>query len=142
MKHAKLSASGSARWLNCTGSVKAEAPFKNTTNSAAQEGTCAHELADIVLSKGVNSQDYLNKTLDDEPTVTVNQEMIDHVDGYVEYVKNLGGEQFYEVKLDFSHLVPEGFGTSDCIVFSDSTLHCVDLKYGRGYVDASNEWRS
>ena len=136
MKHAKLSASGSARWLNCTGSVKAEEPFKNTSSAAAMEGTCAHELADIVLSTGANSQNYLGETLKDAPSVIVNQEMIDHVDGYVEYVKSLGGEQFYEVRLDFSHLVPDAFGTSDAIAINNKTLHIIDLKYGRGIVEA------
>lgn len=136
LKHAKLSASGSARWLNCTGSVKAEEPFKNKSSFAAMEGTCAHELADIVLTTRVNSQDFLGKTLEDAPTIKVDQEMIDHVDGYVEYAKALGGEQFYEVRLDFSHLVPDGFGTSDAIAINGDTLHVLDLKYGRGIVEA------
>ena len=52
LKHAKLSASGSARWLSCTGSVKAESTLPNTTTPYAMEGTAAHELADMCLSDG------------------------------------------------------------------------------------------
>ena len=54
MKHAKLSASGSSRWLNCTGSIHAESliPTIIGRNAAADYGTCAHELADIILKTG------------------------------------------------------------------------------------------
>ena len=50
LKHAKLSASGSSRWLNCTGSVKAESTLPNTTTPYTTEGTAAHELADLCLN--------------------------------------------------------------------------------------------
>ncbi len=51
--HAKLSASGSARWLSCTGSVKAESQFPNTSSSYAMEGTTAHTLAERCLTEDV-----------------------------------------------------------------------------------------
>ena len=137
--HAKLSASGSARWLNCTGSVKAEQSFKDSSSPAAEYGTCAHELADIVLSTGKNIDSFLGQTLSDAPSVKVDQEMIDNVQGYVNYVQSFGGEQFYEVRLDYSHLVPNGFGTSDAVVIVDNVLHVIDLKMGKGVVvDAEN----
>ena len=129
--HAKLSASGSSRWLNCTGSIKAEnaARIINRTNTAAEYGTCAHELADIILKTGDPIEDYLDKYLDDAPNVAVDDEMIEHVQNYVEYVQSFGGDQFYEVRLDYSHLVPEGFGTSDAVVIKDNVLHVIDLKW-------------
>jgi len=43
-KHARLSASSSAKWLNCPVSIKAEEPHPNTTDRSAEEGTKAHEL--------------------------------------------------------------------------------------------------
>ena len=137
--HAKLSASGSARWLNCTGSVKAEQSFKDSSSPAAEYGTCAHELADIVLSTGKDIDSFLGQTLNDAPRVKVDQEMIDNVQGYVNYVQSFGGEQFYEVRLDYSHLVPNGFGTSDAVVIVDNVIHVIDLKMGKGVVvDAEN----
>ena len=137
--HAKLSASGSARWLNCTGSVKAEQNFKDSSSPAAEYGTCAHELADIVLSTGKDIDSFLGQTLNDAPSVKVDQEMIDNVQGYVNYVQSFGGEQFYEVRLDYSHLVPNGFGTSDAVVIVDNVIHVIDLKMGKGVVvDAEN----
>ena len=139
--HAKLSASGSSRWLNCTGSIKAEnnARVINRTNTAAEYGTCSHELADIILSTGNNIEDYLDKYLSDAPNVAVDEEMIEHVQNYVEYVQSFGGDQFYEVRLDYSHLVPEGFGTSDAVVIKDNVLHVIDLKMGKGVIVDAEE---
>lgn len=57
MKHAKLSASGSSRWLNCPGSVKAEEPYPNETSSFAIEGTRAHEVADLSIKNKVRPEE-------------------------------------------------------------------------------------
>ena len=42
--HARLSASGSAKWLNCPGSVALEEQFPNVSSEEAKEGTKAHAL--------------------------------------------------------------------------------------------------
>lgn len=131
-KHAKLSASGSHRWLNCLGSVEAEAPFKDTTSSAAQEGACAHELGELVLTRGGNCQDWVGKPLVENNQYTVEQEMADYIQEYVDFVKTLPGEQHYELRVDFSDWVPEGFGTSDVISIDNETIYICDLKYGKG----------
>ena len=136
--HAKLSASGSARWLSCTGSVKAESALPNTTTPYAMEGTAAHELADMCLSDGLSPHDYINQHIAGVP---VDEEMADHVASYVAYVKSFSGIHFYEVRVDFSEWIPNGFGTSDAIVIDEKlkTVHVIDLKYGKGLpVDADN----
>ena len=136
--HAKLSASGSARWLSCTGSVKAESALPNTTTPYAMEGTAAHELADMCLSDGLSPHDYINQHIAGVP---VDEEMADHVASYVAYVKSFSGIHFYEVRVDFSEWIPDGFGTSDAIVIDNktNTVHVIDLKYGKGVpVDAEN----
>ncbi len=136
--HAKLSASGSARWLSCTGSVKAESTLPNTTTPYAMEGTAAHELADMCLSDGLSPHDYINQHIAGIP---VDEEMADHVASYVAYVKSFSGIHFYEVRVDFSEWIPNGFGTSDAIVIDEKlkTVHVIDLKYGKGLpVDAEN----
>lgn len=134
--HAKLSASGSARWLNCPGSVNAESEFKDITSSFAQEGTAAHELADLCLTNGYQPDRYKDEIIEG---VTVDNEMIENIAGYISYVKSFSGEHFYESRVDFSPWVPEGFGTSDAIVIQSDKVHIIDLKYGRGVsVDAEN----
>jgi len=136
--HAKLSASGSDRWLTCTGSVKAESNLPNTTSSFAIEGTTAHALAEICLTENCNPSDFIGQDVEGYP---VNDEMADHVAAYVAYVKSFSGVHLYEQRVDFSEWIPNGFGTSDAIVIDESnkTCHVIDLKYGKGViVDAEN----
>lgn len=129
MKHAKLSASGSARWLNCPGSVAAEDSFPNTSSSAAQEGTCAHEVSDRCLRNGLSADSFLGQVVEG---VEVTEEMVEHVQGYVDYVLSFEGELLPEQQVDFSPWVPDGFGTSDAIIIGKSTVRIIDLKYGKG----------
>jgi hypothetical protein len=71
--------------------------------------------------------------------------MCDYVQQYVDYVCSFSGEHFYEVRVDFSPWVPEGFGTSDCIVIDakNKLLRVIDLKYGKGVkVDADNNYQA
>lgn len=137
--HAKLSASGSHRWLACPGSVVAEAGMKDSTSQFAAEGTAAHELAELVLTEGGNAFEWEGRQLPESNAFTVTREMAAYVQEYVDYVKGLGGLQMYEERVDFSPWVPEGFGTSDAICITGDTLRTVDLKYGKGLqVDAEN----
>ena len=140
--HAKLSASGSAKWSLCPGSVFAEKDYPETTSVFAEEGTAAHELAELLLrddeelNLGIFS--LFGVTLP-ESGVVVTQDMLDYVMVYVNYVKSISGELFVEQRVDFSHIAPDGFGTSDAIVINDTKLTIVDLKYGKGVrVDADN----
>lgn len=128
--HAKLSASGSHRWINCPGSVALEQAFLEQHNIVevsspyAEEGTRAHELAEKALRADCEPID-----------LTDDSDVADYVSIYTDYVRNIKGDDghlFVEQKVDFSPWVPEGFGTSDAIVFVGSHLHCADLKFGRG----------
>ena len=130
--HAKLSASGSARWINCPGSVKAEEGFPDSTSIFADEGTMAHELAQLALELGGLAFDWEGLTLPENNATPVTREMCEYVQEYVNYVNILPGECFIEQQVDFSPWVPEGFGTCDAIVIDDEHLHVIDLKYGKG----------
>ena len=151
--HAVLSASGSSRWLNCPGSVKASRDYENTTSSFAQEGTCAHELGEMVLKDQINPHDYIGKTLLDAPEIEVDVEMANYVEEYANYVNAIPGDKFIEIQVDYSEWVPAwsyetfdpkgnpitvqvegGFGTSDAIVIDSDAkiMHVIDLKYGKG----------
>lgn len=137
--HAKLSASGSHRWMACPGSVKAEEGIPDKGSHFAQEGTAAHELAEIVLTKGGTCSDWLGERLPENDAFVVSAEMAENVQVYVDYVKQFKGEHLYEQRVDFSEVVRDGFGTADAIVIDGNVLRVIDLKYGRGHrVDAEN----
>lgn len=136
--HAKLSASGSHRWLNCPGSVEAESGIADTGSFHALEGTRAHDLADLCFENNCDADKYLGDTLDGG---IIDDEMVDHVNGYLSYVRETcrHSEHFQsEQRLDFSAWVPKGFGTSDVVAIKGGQLIIIDLKYGKG-VEVSAE---
>lgn len=142
-QHARLSASGSATWLNCPGSVKAqEAIEKGGSSFYADEGTLAHELADMCLKNRVDASEYLGKTISCERGREIlscmpDKEMVRFVQEYLDYVLSFEDKRtllFTEERVDFSNIVPEGFGTMDAAVlnYDTGTCHIFDLKYGQG----------
>lgn len=149
MAHAKLNPSGAHRWMACPGSVALEAPFPDTSSAYAREGTAAHELAAMVLETAEPSaQRYVGLRIEfedygDVVSWLVTQDMADHVDDYVKFVRQLsdGKTLLIERKVPIGHLTGEtdATGTSDVIIVdtTNSNLTVVDLKYGMGVrVDA------
>ena len=133
--HALLSASSAHRWINCTPAPYLEAQHPDTASDAAAEGTAAHELAEHKLRQHL-----------DLPTTRPvsewdSEEMDDYTDQYADHVmaelqraREVDKAAFLSIeeRLDFSHIVPDGFGTGDALIVSDYTLTIVDLKYGKG----------
>lgn len=146
-KHAKLSASGSATWLNCPASIKATEQIENKTNIYAEEGTFAHAMAELCLKSGNNASHYLTHRIPQSvygetySDFIYDREMSNYVQVYLDYVRSFNIPFKVEVRADYSKWVPEGFGTSDCIAYDESTktLHVMDLKYGKGVRVSAND---
>lgn len=143
MKHAKLSASSSQRWLTCPGSVAAEADLVETgTNLAALEGTATHNLGEwLLLDDTLKADDFIGKVMPDAPTIILDADMTATAQSYAEYCRELmtaSSEMLVETRVCFAEWVPEGFGTADCIVIDDGLCHVIDLKTGRNPVDVVN----
>jgi hypothetical protein len=138
-KHAFLSASSSARWIACTPSAQLCANMPNESSEYAQEGTDAHSLCEHLVLKALG-----RRTRDPTEDLTYyNVEMQSAAEGYrdfimeqVEEAKKLSPDPMVAVeqRLDFSHWVPEGFGTGDCVIVADGLIHICDFKYGVGVV--------
>ena len=136
-KHALLSASSSHRWLNCPPSARLCETYEDAGSDYALEGTDAHALCEYRLKKMLGQEA-------EDPTENLsyfNTEMSDCADGYVEYISELLTEAkktcadplvIVEQRVDYSRFVAEGFGTADCVIIGDGTLHVVDFKFGRG----------
>ena len=140
--HALLSASGAHRWLNCTPSARLEREFDDDSGEAAAEGTAAHALSEHKLRRALKlrSKKPVSKYDSDE--------MDNHTDGYVEFVLEIieqakqtciDPKVLIEQRLNFSKYVPDGFGTGDCLVIADGTLHIIDFKYGQGLLVEAEE---
>ena len=72
MQHARLSASGAHRWLNSPGSVAAEQGLKGDFSSiAANEGSAAHELAEMCFVKNEPARYFIGQTLPENNAFTV-----------------------------------------------------------------------
>lgn len=149
-KHALLSASSAARWLACTPSARLEEKFKDSTGYKEQssvyadEGTLAHEFAELNLrhlSGRVSDKDFEASLETLRSHELYSEEIETEVEKYTNYVmesfeaaKAIVPDPvlFIEEKLDFSDVVEEGFGTGDSGIIADKVMKIIDLKYGKG----------
>lgn len=141
--HALLSASGAHRWLLCTPSAKLEEQFPDTASDTAEEGTLAHELAELKVRNYFNPGEVSKRKL----TYAINKlkkdrlwqdEMLTHTDTYLDYIREvsvkLPSQPSVEIEkhLDLSAYIPGGFGTADFIMLQGEDLYVMDFKYGKG----------
>lgn len=128
--HAVCSASGAHRWMQCTAAPLLEAQFPNSTSEAAAEGTLAHEICECKLT----GRDWT--VFKDDPLYA--PEMDGYTDYYTGAVKRLrmqyDAEPFMavEVRLDLQGIIPDGFGTCDCLMIGGDEIQVIDFKYGKG----------
>ena len=150
--HATLSASGAPGWMRCYGKLAMEKPFPNTSSAYADEGTAAHEVAQMCLEQGQDASAFAGRVITvargegaqrTERKFTVDEEMVEHVQKYVDIVRGLGGELMVEQRVDFSRWigVDDSFGTSDAVVIwpDQREIAIVDQKYGRGVAVSAEE---
>ena len=74
--HAVLGASGSERWMNCSGSINMSKGMPNKSSIYAMEGTAAHHLGELCLLQDISADvlegqwiTYSGQLLEDEPEV-------------------------------------------------------------------------
>ena len=134
-KHAKLSPSTASRWLACPGSVALSEKVEQPEPSIyAKEGTAAHKLAELLLTKGAPADHYLGKKLNG---IEVTEEMINAVDHYLNYIFDIQFEASEDVQTlveEKVELIEGLYGTADCIIYDPlwARLHVIDYKHGIG----------
>lgn len=143
--HAKLSPSGSSRWLKCPGSVRLTADINRESGSAAQRGTNIHQIGEnLLIGKTIEiGQDVVvpgwHDNLDTE--FVAEKDMVEEGKNYYDYVmkianRDIDSELIVEMKVDLTDIAPDTFGHADAVVVENNTLHIVDLKTGAGLVSA------
>lgn len=130
--HAKLSASGSGRWLSCPGSVAlSENAPPQKESEYATEGTDAHACLEFLMKNRNKLQAAGKFALKKWP-----ETMVGHATDTVEYIKRFekpGVEILCETRADLSFVQKGMFGTIDIsVVELFGTLRITDYKYGAG----------
>jgi hypothetical protein len=128
--------------MNCTPSARLELEFDESESGAAAEGTAAHALSEHKLRRAL-------KMRSKKPVSKYDSDEMDaHTDSYVEFAleqieqaKHTCADPLVliEQRLNFSKYVPDGFGTGDCVIIADGTLHIIDFKYGQGVLVSAEE---
>lgn len=160
-KHALLGASSAHIWSKCTAMPRATERIEDKGSIYAAEGTVAHSLGELKLRKyfvePMSKRTYNTRAnklkkieLHDENGAvrdpsTYWKEMDECTEQYLDKAKELALSRkekpfvALEQRLDFSHWVPEGFGTGDCILIGEGYLDVVDYKHGKGiFVDVTD----
>ena len=141
--HAVCSSSASKMWINCPPSARLQLKFPAETSSYAEEGTWVHSLCEYKVKRHLKkrvsrpqSEEY-----DSEEAERNSDLYLETIIGIEEAMRKEHGSVIVmvEERLDFSSVVPEGFGTGDCVLVSPGEIHICDYKNGRGvFVDADH----
>jgi len=139
--HAKLSASGAHRWMACPPSAKLEENFPDSGSIYAAEGTLAHSVAELKVRKyavePMSTRTFNSRMKKLKENELWQPEMDGHTDAYLDYIKGImlsyATQPFVTVekRVDFSDVVPGGFGTADCLILAGDTLHVIDLNMAK-----------
>ena len=131
--HAKLSASGSERWMECPGepALSEKAP-PSRESEYAKEGTDAHSCLEVIMKnhgeKPFSAARLLKGKYPDE--------MIEHaLKAYQEIAARIpkGAKLIAETKVDLTFVGPDMFGTVDAAIVEEfGRLWVIDYKYGAG----------
>jgi hypothetical protein len=130
MAHAKLSPSAAARWMTCPGSMHLTPAFPQDRSSKyAQIGTAIHSLSEKCLTVGKECKDFVGQTFDG---IEITQEQAELGQIYVDYVREMPGLKLYEQRVSLEDVIPDCFGTADCVTLRAGHLVVADLKTGAG----------
>ena len=131
--HAKFSASGSERWINCPGSIALSAKAPAQVDSVyAKEGTDAHTVLEFVMkNRKVPSNKVVGALKRQWPMAMITHAI--ETAGNIYKLVPKDAELLCETRVDLEFVDEGMFGTVDAaIVELFGTLWVIDYKYGAG----------
>lgn len=141
--HAKLSPSGSSRWMVCPGSIRMTSDINRKSGSAADRGTAIHQIGEDLLSGKSPSinDDLIFKSGNLTMKYVISKDMMEEAKNYHSYVmsiakKDKNSELTVEMNVDLTDIAPDTFGHADAVVLENGNLHIIDLKTGAGLISA------
>lgn len=123
--------------MECPPSVRLTEDFVDEDSIYAKEGSSAHLLLEkkikerygIPFDEDTSNLEFYSEEMEDCTDVALN-----YISEIYERLKVEGKHPFIasEVLVDFSDVVPEGFGSSDIVIAYDGGIYVLDYKHGRG----------
>lgn len=136
LKHSKIGASSSKRWMACPGSVRLAEATNNRSSEYAAEGSAAHALAEKCLRANPipGAETFIGTAIEG---FIVTEEMAEAVNVYINACvddSEPGDEAEIEVQFALNEIHPGLFGTADYVRYRPSTqnLLITDYKHGAG----------
>lgn len=135
--HSLIGGSTLKRAMECPPSVRLTEDYEDEGSIYAKEGSFAH----LILEKKVKERYEIPFDEEIEETEFDLEEInectdiaINCVGEIYERLKAEGKNPFIasEVLVDFSDVVPEGFGSSDIVIVYDGGIYVIDYKHGKG----------
>lgn len=137
--HSVFAPSSSKMWLNCAGSLIPNLLAPDDAGEDAAYGSVGHMVGETWLRSGRKPTHLLGthqwiETGGWEYSILIDEVMMDYVEQYVSWCRDLDGDHFTEVRVDFSEItpIPNQGGTADHAACSWQTLVITDLKMGKG----------
>lgn len=137
--HHVFSPSGSWLWLNCPGGLIPNLLAPDDSGFDAAYGTVGHGVGELWLKTGKKPRHLIGevewvKNGGRIYEVEIDEDMLDHVQRYVDWCAVLPGAHFVETHVEFSQYTPLPYqgGTSDHAAARFRHLTITDLKLGKG----------
>jgi Protein of unknown function (DUF2800) len=140
-EHSPLGPSSSKRWINCPGSVNASEGKTEDESQYAAEGTAAHYLSELCRKQSLPAATWMGHIFQvGKYKFTVDQEMVDSVQAFVDWCAEQDGKPLTETRIDYSEYMPEStvkrygktFGTLDDARMRSDVCYITDFKHGKG----------
>jgi len=129
--HASISPSGFKRTRKCPGWIRMAEGLKRADTEFSTEGSAAHKLAEICLTKGLDPYDFLETKVKGFDNI-VDNTMAAAVALYVDTIMAEKGNRELFVEQRF-RIDKDCFGTNDaCLIEPFGKLTVYDFKYGAG----------
>jgi uncharacterized protein DUF2800 len=132
--HSPLGPSGGERWMECPGSYLATVGMPDRETVFSAEGNAAHLLSEWARDLDTPCKHWIGTEITiGEFKFTVDQEMAESVQEFVDWCNEVEGEALVEVRVHYEDWVENGWGTLDDARLRDFICVITDLKFGKGH---------
>ena len=134
-----LRPSGAPIWVYCPGAPALWASIPPDETDVAREGRAAHWLAEMILTGQYTGEELIDRQSPEG--VFISETMLDHVAGYVEFVRRKLPDARIEEPVTIFDISPGMTGTPDAHGIRETCVTIIDFKYGWRIVEPFENWQ-